>query len=1179
MFNKIKKIFLYALLVYTIVGFFVLPLILKPQLIDIVQKQTNAKISIDSIYFNPYIFRLKINDIELTDANDKDLFSLKALIINVELYSLLNSTVHLSQLELQEPKVFLIYNKDKTINLASILKQEKKKQQEESTFEMPRIVLNEINIKNGGIKYEDYTNKTPFYFSFDRIGLELKDIDTQDFDTSDASIRFHTNLGDGGFFDFKSKIIGFKPFIVKGSVDFEASKLYTQWKYAQDNLNLEIADGKINFNAEYYFNVDDLNATSIDNLNIAVHNLRIKPKNQYKDVLNLKHLEVSGVNIKPMQKNVQISSVDLDSLLIKVKRDKDANIDWLEFIKTNFPPTDANSTKEEVVASEPWNVVSDKIALKKISIEFDDKAIKPNVNTNLNELNIYLDNVTLKGEDPFSYKMDMKINEEFICNSLGNIKHETLNIEAYTKCSGLNVIEFRPYIDTVAKETLRVYDVKLKNAVVGFDANVSLSTVDDEIQTNVNEANFNLSKFVLDKRSTNERLVSFSDFSINDLNLSTKTKNINIGKTTLNSLNIKARLYKDGKINLDNLIVAKASKQTKSKSKTKEVGYRVKLKHFALKSARVSFNDKTLSPSLTTKLDRIYFNAYNIDSKTKTWLNYNMSMRLNSKGYAKAKGVLRHTPLKEKGSFELKKISLKEFSPYIQKGLYLKLNDGYINLKSKTKYEKNNSKADLRIDGLIDINKVLLVDSRDDSTLLSFNKLDVKSFEYDMFPNRAFINELGIDGFYVNAIIDESKKMNFASLSKVPLDANTTKNEDGNATKFPFKIMKLDIASGSAKFADLSLPLKFKTNIHDLNGVIYSISNQEGEISHIDIVGEVNEYGSTKLKGSVDSANPKLYTDLNFNFKNLDLNTLSGYSADFAGYEIDSGRLFLDLGYNILNSELVGSNSVIIKNIKLGDEIEDENSSSLPLGFAIALLEDGDGIIDIDMPVEGNIDEPDFKYGALVWKTFGNLIIKAVASPFKFLGSMMGINGEELEYLEFEPGLTTILPPEREKLDNITKLMLKRPKISLKITPQYDDKQDLWVLKQKKLIAIVIKESGAKNKIEQENAMNIDLLEDIYEKMLPKKDVAAIEKSLEKKYKGKTLQRVYFNEVVKELTSIQSVTIKELQTLANKRVELITEYLVDTKGINTKRVVVLIGQNTEEVQEKWVRTKMEVEIK
>jgi len=386
------------------------------------------------------------------------------------------------------------------------------------------------------------------------------------------------------------------------------------------------------------------------------------------------------------------------------------------------------------------------------------------------------------------------------------------------------------------------------------------------------------------------------------------------------------------------------------------------------------------------------------------------------------------------------------------------------------------------------------------------------------------------------------------------------------------KIMKINITNGSAKFADLSLPIKFRTNIHTLNGAVYAVSNEPQETSYVDITGEVDEYGSTKLKGSINSSNPKEYTDLSFNFRNLDLSSYSGYSASFAGYKIDSGKLYLDLGYNILNSELLGKNSVMIKSIKLGESIKED---TLPISFVIALLEDSDGIIDIDMPVEGNVDEPDFKYGALVMKTLGNLIVKAVSSPFRFLGSMMGMDGEALESLDFEPGLATILPPEKEKLDSIAKMMIKRPKISLSIGGQYDTKSDRLALQKQKLASLVVKNSkNSKNK----NSMSVNLLEEIYYKVKDDDKLKLIKKSLEKKYKDETLDRAYLIALTKECVAIQTIDKKELQNLATLRVNLLKEYLVSEKNISANKIKFIDVSAIEEIDSKWVKSKLEVQV-
>lgn len=1202
MLYKIQKILLYFLVFYAFVGFIVLPLVLKPQVIEIVEQETNSKININSISFNPFIFKLALSGVELKSLDDKPLVAFKSLQLNVELYSLINSAIHIKELILEEPKLAVVYNKDKTVNLLNILKEKKEtapKNPDEKTT-LPRIIVDRVALVKGFVSYEDYTLKNKFDFSFANIGFELKDIDTNDFNTSEAELRFYSSLGDGGFVDFKSKIAGFKPFVVDGSLDFEASKLYSQWKYMQDSLNLEVADGKISFHTEYHVNLDNLDETSIHNLNVSLDKLRIKPKSKYKDVLNLDSLYLTNATIKPMQQSVHVKTIGLSSLRVKVKRGKEGEIDWLEYIKVDSSGekqesnTSVEVETESNTTSPAWNVLVDDILLEKIAVDFQDEAVKPVVLSRLNEFNFYAQDITLAGEKPFTYSTNMLINDAFKCNSKGSVSHSTLDVKTDSKCSGFDIAHYRPYIDEAAKKELKVYDLKLLNAVLGFNAKVDLEEIDEEIAIRVDDANVSLKKFELNKRSVNERLVDFSSFNIDGIKLDTLEKSVDIQKVSLNGLDIQTSRLEDGTLNIDNIAVAKDSKSSKKiapKAKVKnKKEYSVKLKHFALDAAQVGFNDKALTPNVKSKIDRIFLNTYDIDVKKNSWLKYRFYMRVNSKGIVKANGDLRHTPLKQKGTLEVQNLSLTELTPYLQEKVFVTLDDGKLSLKAKTEYSKSSNSADLRLSGLLNVKDFFVNDSIDDSSLLSFNNLGLKSFTFELFPNRLYIDEIDLDAFYVNAKIDENKQMNFAKLIK-PSDDNTTEQtqelkaeeaEDVNASKeavFPVKILKMNVAMGSAEFEDLSIPIKFKTNIHDLNGVIYSISSMPGETTYVNIDGEIDKYGSTKLKGSINSANPKEYTDLDFNFKNLELNSLSGYSASFAGHEIDSGKLFLDLGYDIKNSELLGSNSVMIKQIELGKEVEDENITSLPLGFVIALLEDSEGIIEIDMPVEGNLDEPDFKYGALVMKTLGNIILKAVTSPFTFLGSMMGIDGDALEYAEFEKGSSLILPPEREKLDQIAKMMTKRPKINLSIAPTYDEASDKRALQAQKLIELVVKESGIKNKKDNESVMTSDMLEDIYEDVKDDDVLDKLEEKLEKEYKNEEFDRAYFSALLELCKDIQVVTKVELENLAKARVEAMIGYLVEEKSIKVQRLTFAPILIVNELKDELVKQKLTIEVK
>ncbi|MCW8954289.1 MAG: DUF748 domain-containing protein [Sulfurimonas sp.] len=1186
-----KKIVLSFLVLYILFGFFVLPLIVKSQVIKIVEQKTNAKLFINDVYFNPFIFNLELSGIKLKDLNNEHLASLKSLEIDVELYSLLRAAIHVNSIVIDKPKISVVYNKDKTLNFSTLLKTEENKsvdEVEKEETQIPRVIVDVIKISDGGVDYEDFTNSKKFDFSLRSIGFELRDIDTNDFNSSDANLRFYSNLEDGGFVDFRSEIVGFKPFKLQGSIKFEASKLYTQWRYIQDMIGFEVANGKLSFGADYHLNVDDLNSTAIENLHVSLENLRIKPKTKDHDILNMKALHVGGVTIKPMQQDVHVEFIRLNSLDAKVLRDEQGEIDWLGYLKDPRVGNEKEKTQSVEVQkadsnTTPWSVALDNISLEKISLTVDDASVKPNVKTSLNELNINLKDVTLAGEKPFLYEMDLMLNDNFKCTSNGDVKHKNIVLNTYLTCQGFDLIHYKPYIDQIASNELKTYNLELKNAIANFDVNATLKDENSTINAFVKRANFSLDKFVLNRKDTDEKLVDFKNFNINGVRVDTKIKDVNIEKIALNNLGVYAKKNKNGAINLEGLVEAKEMAKTeniskKSETAQEEKSYRVKLKHFDVNSAKLAFKDDSLQSVATSKIDKININAYDIDSNEKSWLKYDMSLRVNEKGSVSSKGSVRHTPLKQKGSISLNRISLKEITPYLGESLFVQIDDGYLSLESKLEYNKDDKKADLFVNGGLKIEKFKLSDSRSHTPLITFAKTELKTFNFEMFPNSLYIDTVELDKFYVDAQIDEKKQMNFAKLSKLKDDSNLTKTEDANASKtskeekFPMKIMRLHVTNGKANFADYSLPIRFKTSIHDLNGDIYAISTKKGEVSYIDIDGEVDEYGSTKLKGSIEVSDIKSFTDIGFSFKNLSLDSYSGYSAQFAGYKIDKGKLFLDLNYKIHDSELLGENSLVIKSIELGDEIEDENITKLPLGFAIALLEDSDGVIDIDMPVEGNLDAPDFKYGALVLKTFANLIIKAVASPFNFLGAAMGINGDDLKYAEFDASEHSILPPEKEKLDNIVKILLKKPRLALAIAPSYNKELDKKAIQAKKLQLQVLKKSDGKG------VATIDILEDIYEKSVGEKALDALEKEFEKRYtKDEIFKIEYTKELLARCRDIQTVSIDELKALATTRAAKLQEYLVLTKNIDSSRVVM---HEIEELEEDdGIKTELKIIVK
>lgn len=1179
--STLKKLFLYSIFVYVLFGFIAIPLILKSQLTKIIEEETYSKVDIGGVYFNPFIFELELSDVTFKSLDEKPLLSFKEFMINVQLSSLVAGAVHLKNARLVEPAITLVYNKDKSINLLNILKHSSATQEQNSTAsEMPRVILDSIEVIDGKLEYEDFTQAKPFEFSFGRIGFELKDVDTNDFNSSNARVRFYTTLGDGGFVDFRSQVVGFKPFAIEGSLDFEASKLYTEWKYAQEKLNLEVADGKISFHALYHFNLDKIEETKIDNLNVSLESLRIKPKNKYKDVLNLESFYVTDATIMPLKHSVLIDEVGLYGLGVKAKRDENGTIDWMEYIKLeggSEADVDVNVTEEK---TKPWDVTIESLALEKISLYFTDSAIKPEVISVLNSLNIYAQDITLAGEKPFRYEMNLLLNSQAKCTSSGSVRQSQLEVLSHIECHDFDVTHYNPYIDTQAKKALKTYDLALQNAIAGFDTNFELSEENSSVVVHLYDANISLDALSLNKRSTQENLLGFKNFRVTGVDVDTQKRSVAVADASLNELYTNLAKSKDGSLNVVGIVKAHVTKKIKHKSP--EEPFSFKMKHFGLNGAKVGFVDNSLSHKAVNTLDKINANVYDIDLKKGSWLSYNLSLRVNKKGSIQTEGKLRHSPLKQSGTFDIRKISLAELTPYLQEKAYVRVDDGKLSLKGSMRYQPSSKKPDLRVQGSLNLASLFVNDTQDNSLLLSLSDVEIKSYTFELNPNRLYIDEVNVNAFFVNAMIDENKVMNFTKLMKVREVNNTTDTpakEDTNTTTFPVRVVKINYALGSAKFSDYSIPLKFRTHIHDLNGVIYSISNIPGDTTYVDISGEVDEYGSTRLKGSIDSSAPRAYTDMDFNFKNLELNAFSGYSATFAGHEIDSGKLYLDLGYDILNSQLHGTNTVMIKKIELGKEVEDENVTKLPLHFVIGLLEDSDGIIDIDMPVEGNLDEPDFKYGKLVLQTVGNLITKAVTSPFKFLGSVMGVDGEKLEFVSFELASSVITPPEREKLDLIAKIMLKKPKISLGVNGAYNASEDKERLQRNKLIDMVVLKSGITNIKDHESVMTTDMLESIYKEMRDDNLLKETKKRLSSVYKDEEFDRVYQNELIKLCSRIQLVSEDELLSLANQRAEAIVTYLTQDRAVSPERVSKKESRVTEIEEDGYVKVDLQIEVK
>ncbi len=280
------------------------------------------------------------------------------------------------------------------------------------------------------------------------------------------------------------------------------------------------------------------------------------------------------------------------------------------------------------------------------------------------------------------------------------------------------------------------------------------------------------------------------------------------------------------------------------------------------------------------------------------------------------------------------------------------------------------------------------------------------------------------------------------------------------------------------------------------------------------------------------------------------MTNLTPYSGRFAGRKVDSGKLSVDLEYKIKQRQLAGDNKVVINKLKLGERVESPEAVNLPLDLAIAILEDSDGVIDLDLPVTGNLDDPEFSYGRIIWKAIVNVLTKVVTAPFRALGNLLGISSDKLEAVEFDFGAATLLPPEQEKLKEIGQALAKRPALTLSVAPAYDLRKDTRALQELRIRRDVARQMGLTVEADQEpgpvdiaNPRAQDALESLYGDRFDKQGgVKAIKAEYEKPKEG---AKPIHADMLERLTLQIPVTDAELKQLAQARGEAVKQTLID----------------------------------
>lgn len=585
--------------------------------------------------------------------------------------------------------------------------------------------------------------------------------------------------------------------------------------------------------------------------------------------------------------------------------------------------------------------------------------------------------------------------------------------------------------------------------------------------------------------------------------------------------------------------------------------WQLSLGELVLDGFRVAATDRVPQPAVSTGLDNIRLRLLpRAPGEERHRLD--AALNVTTGGELALTGSFSEAPLAVDARLDLKGLALPAFAPYALEHVRMGLESGSVDAAGTLGFREGKT-VQASFDGRVAINRFAANDLDEDERFLAWNRLALEGLRWQLAPERLRIREIVAERPFARVIIGSDASLNIARILDIDDGAaagTSVTAAPATAAKtapYPLRIDRVRVSNGALLFADLSLRPQFATGIEALNGDIRGLSTAPGSRADITLDGRVDEYGRADIRGQVSPFADDLYTDIGLKFTNLELTTLTPYSSKFAGYQIDKGKLSMDLRYRIEERKLRAENKVVLDQLTLGEKVDSPDAMSLPVKLALAILKDRNGVIDIDLPVTGSLDDPQFRVGPLIWKAFVNLITKAATAPFSMLAGLVS-GGDQLDTLLFPPGQGAVAESEAAKLDQLARALAERPALAVELRGTFEPATDLRALRQVKFDADYRKRHA-------DGERTARRLEALYREKLGSEALARQRAlSLRPDAAGQDLklaEDLYLKSLEEELVAREVVVDSELRTLALERARQVRSRLVEAGGIPEARVFVL----------------------
>lgn len=698
----------------------------------------------------------------------------------------------------------------------------------------------------------------------------------------------------------------------------------------------------------------------------------------------------------------------------------------------------------------------------------------------------------------------------------------------------------------------------------------------DDLQASLTDGSVSVTTLTLAERGFRDPVIVVPEFSVDGIEADLSTHTVRIAAVRTRDARIDGWLYPDRRTSFHDLFITEGTSGATPTShpsagtpQSPAAPWSVKIAHISIDNYGITVEDRAPATPVRLTVNPLRLTLEDVSTKLDAPIALDFSARINESGSVSVKGSVTPDPLSLDVDVDVGKVAFPPFQPYVDRVARVNVKSGAASMAGHLSYRAKPAKQpQIQFRGKAAITELVTQDAALGKDLIKWTELAVNGIAVDVEPTKAEIAEIVVTRPYVSLIIAADRTTNVQELFIKP-DSEVQADEappPPTQTSQPLavRIGLVRLVEGSGHFADFSIKPVIDTGIFDLNGTVKGLSSQELSKADVSLRGKVDKYAPMAVKGTINPLASDAFTDIGISFKNVELTTVSPYSTKFVGYPIKKGKISLDLRYKLSHKVLEAENDVLIEQLTLGDKVESPDAVSLPMKLAVALLKDRNGVIDIDLPIRGDLNDPDFKYGRVLLGVLMNLVTKAVTSPFNLVAGLVGGSGEELSHVLFQAGAETLSPDEETKLKTVAKALDERPELRLEIAGAADAQADRAALAEIKLHRELVALKDGDAKTGQGSESGPDTF-----RFLPEAEQAALIKTLYRQKYGAlpepspaadgqaTPTPAPMQSLKDRLRADTPIEDAELRRLAQDRGKLIQQFLVTQGSINPERLYML----------------------